>query len=155
MEQFQYFDALLFPADGKAPHLVKLMTTPASYATQYSPSARGEGRMPHPEIHMEFIAENVPGSWDYQAAIRALDGMRNKFAQPYMIFFPVVSRDGMPFPINRTLREVQGDWYQSNHAWRGNVVVAKYRDATFKQLVNMTMADYPIIKNYLSTHGCP
>lgn len=34
-------------------------------------------------------------------SIEALDGMNKKFANPYMIFYPVVSRDGTPFPYNK------------------------------------------------------
>jgi hypothetical protein len=33
--------------------------------------------------------------------------MNKKFANPYIIYYPVVSRDGMPFPVNRTVRDIQ------------------------------------------------
>lgn len=67
MEQFQSFDAILIPADGRAPHLVKLLTSPASFATPYGPLTSNDARMAHPEVHMEYIAKDVPGAWDYQA----------------------------------------------------------------------------------------
>jgi hypothetical protein len=186
---FSSFDAILFPADGRSPHIVKLMTTPASYADPYS-TGSSDARVPHPEIHMDFIAENVPGAWQYQVCfgssrtlrqplnvpqyVQALDGMRNSFPQPYIIYFPVISRDGMPFPANKTLRDIQGAWFKPEHAWRGNIVVAKYRDQHCKTMMNITMADFAIVslesfwlrrkflklaqtqvKNYLSTHGSP
>ena len=84
-----------------------------------------------------------------------LDGMNKKFANPYVIFYPVLSRDGMPFPINKCLREIQGPNYREALAWRGNLVIAKYRDEQFSALMDATMADFPLLKNYLSTHHSP
>ena len=79
--------------------------------------------------------------------------MTKKFSTPYIIFYPAVSRDGMPFPINKFIREAQGRFYKEAAAWRGNIVVVKYRDAHFSAMTNISMADFPIIKNYLSTHS--
>jgi len=84
-----------------------------------------------------------------------LDGMNKKFANPYVIFYPVLSRDGMPFPINKCLKEIQGPNYRENIAWRGNLVIAKYRDEQALTLMDATMADFPLLKNYLSTHYSP
>ena len=81
-----------------------------------------------------------------------LDGMNKKFANPYVIFYPVVSRDGMPFPINKCLKEIQGPNYREHLAWRGNLVIAKYRDEQLSALMDATMADFPLLKNYLSNH---
>jgi len=82
--------------------------------------------------------------------------MNRKFANPYIIFYPVVSRDGMPFPINKTLRDIQGRAYKEEFAWRGNIVVAKYRGETpFSTMIDASMADFPILKNYFLTHGAP
>jgi hypothetical protein len=82
--------------------------------------------------------------------------MNRKFASPYIIFYPVVSRDGMPFPINKTIQSIQGRGYREDSAWRGNIVVAKYRDNDpFNAMIDASMADFPILKNYLLTHGCP
>ena len=77
--------------------------------------------------------------------------MIKKFTSPYIIFYPVISRDGMPFPINKCIREVQGSFYKESSAWRGNIVVAKYLDTTYMQMTDASMADFPILKNYLST----
>jgi len=81
-----------------------------------------------------------------------LDGMNRKFANPYVIFYPVLSRDGMPFPVNKCLKEIQGPNFRENLAWRGNLVIAKYRDAQLSALMDATMADFPLLKNYLTTH---
>ena len=64
------FDAILFPADGRPPQVVQLMTSPASYTGQEG-AATG-GRVAHPEVHMEYIAENLgPRAWAYQVSFRA------------------------------------------------------------------------------------
>lgn len=84
-----------------------------------------------------------------------LDGMNKKFVNPYVIFYPVISRDGMPFPINKCLKEIQGPNYRETLAWRGNLVIAKYCDEQLSALIDATMADFPILKNYLSTHYPP
>ena len=81
-----------------------------------------------------------------------LDGMNKKFANPYVIFYPVLSRDGMPFPINKCLKEIQGPNYRENLAWRGNIIIAKYCDEQLSALMDATMADFPLLKNYLSNH---
>ena len=81
--------------------------------------------------------------------------MIKKFATPYIVFYPVVSRDGMPFPVNKCIREIQGQVFAERRAWRGNLVVAKYRDTEYSAMTVASMADFPIIKNYLSTHLAP
>jgi hypothetical protein len=87
--------------------------------------------------------------------VEALDGMNRKFANPYIIFYPTVSRDGIPFPVNKCIRAIQGTAFQEQVAWRGNIVVAKYRDSPFSSMIDASMADFPILKNYLLTHGSP
>ena len=81
--------------------------------------------------------------------------MNRKFTNPYIVFYPTVSRDGMPFPTNKCIREIQGRAYKEEISWRGNIVVAKYRDSPFTSLMDATMADFPILKNFLLTHGSP
>jgi hypothetical protein len=81
--------------------------------------------------------------------------MNKKFAQPYVVFYPVVSRDGMPFPINKCIREIQGRSFREVTAWRGNIIVAKYRESPFSSMVNASIADFPILRNYFMTHGAP
>ncbi len=121
---------------------------------------------------MEQIADGIgPRAWKYQVnltqlidgdlglnntqLVEALDGMNRKFANPYIIFYPVVSRDGMPFPVNKCIREIQGRSFKEEVAWRGNIVIAKYRDNPFSSMMHASMADFPLLKNYLLTHGSP
>ncbi|KAF9268302.1 hypothetical protein L218DRAFT_893260 [Marasmius fiardii PR-910] len=154
MEAVAYFDAIMFSSDGRTPTLVSLMTTPMSLG-HHSSYTNSPSRMPHPEVHMDYIAEHLgPRAWKYQL-VEALDGMNRKFANPYIVFYPVVSRDDMPFPINKTIRDIQGKGFVEQYAWRGNIVVTKYRDNPFSSMMDASMADFPILKNYFMTHGCP
>jgi hypothetical protein len=86
--------------------------------------------------------------------------MNKKFANPYIIYYPVVSRDGMPFPVNRTVRDIQeevnkGRRLREDQLWRGNLVAAKFADDRFTQMIDASMADFPILKNFLGTHPFP
>jgi len=153
MDQMLSVDAILFPSDGRAPHLVKLVTTPMPGPDPLS-LGRQQARMPHPEVHMDFIAEVGSAAWKYQL-VEALDYMNKNFTNPYVIFYPTVSRDGMPFAINKAIREIQGRGFTESAAWRGNIVVAKYRESPFSSLISLSMADFAIMKNYLMTHGAP
>lgn len=83
--------------------------------------------------------------------------MTRRFAKPYIVFYPIVSRDGGPLPINRTIREWQqmAGSYVEAHAWRGNIVVARYCDNPFNSMVDVTMADFPMIKNFFLTAPAP
>jgi len=149
----QGFDAILFPSDGRAPHIVKLMTSPMSALDPHCPGNH-QTRMPHPEVHMDYVAEIGSRAWQYHL-VEALDGMTRNFSNPYVIFYPTVSRDGMAFPVNSAIREIQGRRFKEPYAWRGNIVVARYRESPFSSLINANMADFPILKNYLMTHGAP
>ena len=81
--------------------------------------------------------------------------MLKKFSTPYILFYPIISRDGMLFPVNKCIREIQAQTYDEARAWRGNLVIAKYRDTNYSAMIDASMADFPIIKNYLSTHLAP
>ncbi|KAI0055684.1 hypothetical protein BV25DRAFT_1873060 [Artomyces pyxidatus] len=156
-DTFSSFDAILFKAAlGRAPSIVSLLTSEASFIDSHGLQAGGNvARVPHPEVYMDFLAENLRlRAWRHQL-VEALDGMNKKFTCPYIIFFPVISHDGMPFPINRIIQEMQGSMFVKEYAWRGDIVVAKYSDGHFSQITNASMADYPILKNYLSTHASP
>lgn len=61
----------------------------------------------------------------------------------------------MQFPINKCIRDIQGRAFREDCAWRGNIIIAKYRDNPFSSLIHASMADFPILKNYLLTHGAP
>jgi len=155
MDQMINYDAILFPSDGRPPSIVQLMTSPMTMPHHHSSYTQTPSRMPHPEVHMDYIAVGLgPRSWKYQL-VEALDGMNRKFANPYIIFYPIISRDGMPFPINKCVREIQGRAFREDIAWRGNIIIAKYLDNPFSSMIDASMADFPILKNYLLTHGCP
>lgn len=158
MDKMISYDAILFPADERAPHLVPLMMS----NPQFSPMGQSShhslpatAKIPHPEMYMDFIAEGVGSQAWKSHVVEMLDGMNKKFANPYVVFYPVLSRDGMPFPINKCLKEIQGPNYREHLAWRGNLVIAKYRDEQLSAPMDANMADFPLLKNYLSTHRQP
>jgi hypothetical protein len=67
MDLMQSFDAILFPADGRPPHVVSLMTSPASFSNPHAPTQTTPARNPHPEVHMEYIAEDPNlRAWGFQ-----------------------------------------------------------------------------------------
>jgi len=155
MDPMVAYDAIVFPADDRPPHLVALMTSPLQGPVQNPAEPYRCNRMPHPEMYMDYIAEGLgPRSWRFRI-VEALDQMNKKFLTPYIIFYPTVSRDGMPFPINKCIREIQGDKFNEAKAWRGNIVVAKYRDQAYSAMIDASMADFPIVKNYLANHEAP
>ncbi|PCH41596.1 hypothetical protein WOLCODRAFT_151645 [Wolfiporia cocos MD-104 SS10] len=155
MSQMLSFDAIHFPADDRPPHLVALMTSPLTAAISNVPEPFRGGRMPHPEMYMDYIAEGLgPRSWRYYV-IEQLEGMNRKFPTPYIVFYPTVSRDGMPFPVNKGIHEIQGHKYNEARAWRGNILVAKYRDPEYLSMMDASMADFPIIKNWFSNTFSP
>lgn len=155
MDPMLAFDAVLFPADDRPPHLVALMTSPLSMPISNPPEPFRCGRVPYPEMYMDYIAEGLgPRSWRFKV-VEQLEGMNKKFPSPYIVFYPTVSRDGMPFPANKCAREVQGRCFNEANAWRGNIILAKYRDLDYSAMMDASMADFPILKNWLSTNIGP
>ncbi|KNZ71581.1 hypothetical protein J132_08092 [Termitomyces sp. J132] len=171
----QYHPLFLTQTDpGRQPSLVRLMTSPmmTPHHSLYP------CRIPHPEVYMEYvceipllmihhliipyvthicmkIAEGLgPRVWKYHL-VEALDGMLRKFTNPYIIFYPIVSRDGMPFPVNKSIRGIQARSFKEEVAWRGNVVIVKYHDSPFSSMMDTPIADFAILRNYLMTHGAP
>ncbi|KJA21977.1 hypothetical protein HYPSUDRAFT_1085312 [Hypholoma sublateritium FD-334 SS-4] len=135
MDQSTSFQSLLFPSKGD----------------------REPFRIPHPEVYMKGIAENLgPRAWKY-LLVETIDGMTRKFAMPYIIFYPVISQHGKPFPVNETIREIQGKAFRPENAWRGDIVVSKYCGNTLESesMIETTLADFPILKNYFLTYGSP
>lgn len=100
----------------------------------------------------KFYVTHIYFPPDWQL-IESLVGMNKKFSSSYIVFFPTVSRNGMPFPINKCIRDLQGAAFREEMAWRGNIIAGKYTEHPFSSLTNASMADYPIIKNYFMTHG--
>ena len=117
MDQMLAFDAILFPADERPPHLVSLMTSPLTTPINNPAEPYRCGRMPHPEMYMDYIAEGLgPRSWRFQVrdpppyiavlglhpltlissprqVIEQLEGMTKKFSTPFIVFYPTVSRE--------------------------------------------------------------
>ncbi|KAA1479883.1 hypothetical protein DENSPDRAFT_750668, partial [Dentipellis sp. KUC8613] len=84
-----------------------------------------------------------------------LDYMTQRFRCPYVIFYPILSCDGLNFDINRTIAEIKGSRYVEDKAWRGDIVVVKYTDHTLDTLDNISISDYAILRNYFRTHDPP
>ncbi|KAJ7477887.1 hypothetical protein B0H11DRAFT_1726079, partial [Mycena galericulata] len=112
-------------------------------------------RMPHPEVHMAFVKEtsdrpSEARPWNY-LMVDSLKEMREKFTRPYILFYPLISRDGHPFPINASIRAIQGQLFREETAWRGDIVVAKVEDGDkpFASLVDISAADFAILQNFL------
>ncbi|KAI9061806.1 hypothetical protein FKP32DRAFT_1531461, partial [Trametes sanguinea] len=156
------FDAIFIPAhthDARIPTIVPLYA-PESTCTPstHTVAPHLSGRMPHPEQYMDYVA-NMSGAqvWGFQC-IEALDGMiteKHRFSKPYILFYPLISRDGMPFPVNSCIRAMQGKTFDKQNAWEGDIIIAKYSDLQYSEMIDASMADFPIIKNYLLTHRPP
>jgi hypothetical protein len=75
MEQMVAYDAILFPSDDRAPHLVSLMTSvqagylnPSPQSSQSSQVALAS-KVPHPEMYMDYIAEGIGSrAWQYHVS---------------------------------------------------------------------------------------
>ncbi|KAI0054752.1 hypothetical protein BV25DRAFT_1789715, partial [Artomyces pyxidatus] len=156
MNHITFADVLVVPTGGRWPSIQRLSVTPVAFTDPYGLQTISDttASVPHPEVFMEHIAKDTPQAWGSQI-IPALDGMNKEFTQPYILYYPSLSQDGMPFPINNTLAEIQGKKFDKERAWRGNLVIAKYTDKTYTRLTHMSIADYPVLKNYLSTHYPP
>lgn len=81
------FNAILFPADERAPHVVSLMTSSASPFPPLGQSGSQQplpsiARIPHPEVYMDFIAEGV-GSRAWQSHVSF------KFAPGYYLLVSI------------------------------------------------------------------
>lgn len=64
MNDITHTDAILFPADGRTPHLVPLMSSTVT-STNPTTGRATSRRVPHPQVHMNYIATNTPYQvWD-------------------------------------------------------------------------------------------
>ena len=66
----------------------------------------------------------------------------------------------MPFPVNCTVRDIQeevnkGRRLPEEQLWRWDLVTAKFTDDRFMQMIDASLADFPILKNFLGTHASP
>ena len=81
--------------------------------------------------------------------------MPRKLDERFIVFYAVVSVNGEEFDVNEWIKEIQEGRYREDVAWRGDIVIAKYCDNPFTTIIDMSIADYPLIKNFLRTHGQP
>ncbi|KAJ3556076.1 hypothetical protein NM688_g2231 [Phlebia brevispora] len=157
MDSIISYDVLVIPFDDCIPHLASLMTTPLEVASEsclHEAEVYRAKRIPHPELLMDHVHVGLgPRAWRFQN-LESLEGMNYGFDQPYIIFFPVISKDGHPFPVNEYIKGLQGKLFKENKAWRGNIIISKYSDLRYTDMKDISMADFPIVKNYLSDHGC-
>lgn len=82
--------------------------------------------------------------------------MTQRFDKPFILFYPVVSRTGATIPVNKAIKEIRGEGFVEEDAWRGNIIAAKYRGGgtnPFMSLMDMSMADFPLLKNHLMNRG--
>ncbi|GJJ07715.1 hypothetical protein Clacol_001920 [Clathrus columnatus] len=64
MDEIPPTDAILFPADGRTPHLVELMSSIVT-ATDQLTGQMVQHRIPYPQVHMNYIATNTTHRvWD-------------------------------------------------------------------------------------------
>lgn len=64
------YDAIVFPSDDRPPHLEALMTNPIQVPLMNPAQPYLCGRMPHPEVYMDYIAEGMgPRAWQFHVSI--------------------------------------------------------------------------------------
>ena len=68
MDNLTSYQAILFPSDDRAPHLVSLATSPINITAVHAPAEPFRcARIPHPEVYMDYIAEGLGiGAWQYR-----------------------------------------------------------------------------------------
>ncbi|KAH9914573.1 uncharacterized protein B0H18DRAFT_1125451 [Fomitopsis serialis] len=149
------FKAIIIPAGNRPPRLVDLKASPLATPAHHPPGPFRCGLIPHPELYYDRIAYGLgPRSWQFEP-VESLEGMSRRFATPYIVFYPTVSSDGLPFPINKCAREIQGDRFEAANAWRGDLIIAKYIGQDYAQMTHASMSDFPIVKNWLSKKLAP
>ncbi|KAH9924810.1 uncharacterized protein B0H18DRAFT_403413 [Fomitopsis serialis] len=152
--QMRRFDAVIFPADEQPPRLISLYVSPLAVPIQNASEPYRCGYVPHPEMYFDHVAPGLgPRSWRFEP-IKKLDGMLIDFPAPYLAFYPIVSSDGMVFPINKCMYEIRGKKIRSPNVWRGDIVVAKYH-SEYVALMDATMADFPLLRNWFSKKPGP
>ena len=62
MDLMQSFDAILFQADGRPPHVVSLMTCLMSFNNLHAPVQTSMARVPHPKVRCQDGEETTPWS---------------------------------------------------------------------------------------------
>jgi hypothetical protein len=115
MDQMLSFDAILFPSDGRAPHLVKLMTSPMPGLNPNLLDSQ-QARMPHPEVHMDYIAEIGSRAWQYHVRTVQKNYLSRNTESPVACRSPGWYEQELHEPIHNFL---------PNHLTRRNAVPAQ------------------------------
>lgn len=64
------YDAIVFPADGRPPHLVPLSITPVIHRDPFTGELELVSAMPHPEVFMDNIADDLDKRvWQWEVNI--------------------------------------------------------------------------------------
>ena len=79
--------------------------------------------------------------------------MPKKLDQCFIVFYAVVSVDGQAFNVNESIKEIQEGLYREDVAWKGDIIIAKYCDNPFTTIIDMFIANYPLIKKIFKTYG--
>ena len=70
LDQMTKYEAIVFPCDDRPPHLVQLMTSAILIPLTTPAEPFMCGRMPHPEVFMDYIAEGLgPRAWGFQVSV--------------------------------------------------------------------------------------
>lgn len=73
MDTLLSYDAIIFPADGRPPHLIDLSASPVSQTDPFTGQLILVSVLPHPEVHMDNIADNMDRrAWRWQVNIKLL-----------------------------------------------------------------------------------
>ncbi|KAN0141555.1 hypothetical protein V8E53_000017 [Lactarius tabidus] len=155
MDLMQSLDAILFPADGRPPHVVSLIDEPGFFLNSAHTGAACP-RSTH-GIHCGGLQHEGLALPDHRGAGHDEQEVRKPIPS---IYYPAISRDGIPLPVNRTMRDIQeelnkGHCCCNNQLWCGNLVTAKFEDNHSEEMMDASMADFPILKNFLATHPSP
>ena len=70
MDDLLSYEAILFPADGRPPHVVELPTSPVTQTDPQTDQLILVSVMPHPEVHMDMVADDpTQRAWRVQVRL--------------------------------------------------------------------------------------
>ncbi|KAL6304375.1 hypothetical protein BKA93DRAFT_733391, partial [Sparassis latifolia] len=130
--------AIKFPCTNGHPHLIDLQISTCQW--KCCKTARSE-------MHMDHVSSHLSGSCKLHI-IHKLDGMHRPLPNPYGIFTPGMSNNGLPFTRNKCISSMVGSRLPNNTDWKGDIIIVKYRDNTHQDFLDLTMSEFPIVKNY-------
>ncbi|KZS97725.1 hypothetical protein SISNIDRAFT_481620 [Sistotremastrum niveocremeum HHB9708] len=138
---------MLFPHDERGTQLVEMPVTSLT-TTNTRTGELEQSTIPHPELLMDMVAEGQLHDVCSHKVVDSLEGMTKKFTTPYVVFYGSKSRTGEAFPINKTIRQIQGSRFQESKAWRGDVIAVKYEAHSFTRIVDCNSSDFPLLRNW-------